>query len=879
MLKRIPIRLKLALLAGVPVIGALILATIIARDAQRQAASAAAIGSIEDLAHLSGQMSRLVHALQFERNELALRGAQQAFQSPTLQQRFSETDVAREQLHEFLAQRQVSSLPPRLARDLKTAEAKLSQLPQERAAVLSGTQPIDELLAYYKTTNVTLISATAALSQLADDGELMRAISALVIVMQIKERASQEHALLSHVFTRNEFPPGTYKDLVTLTTEEADYVNMLNVAATDRVSQRFQEISQGSEFTRAAQLRRVALDTEDDNFRTEAEEWSTVQGTKVERLRGMVVALNDALQVAAVAKLAAAARSVRISYGLGGGVIALSALLAGLIARGVSRSVAGLALTAEQVKQQQNFNIRAPKTSNDELGSLADAFNEMLSTIQARDAELRHHGENLEQLVTQRTAALQKRNQAMRLVLDNVEQGLATIEPDGKLSGERSRAFDEWFGVDDAQASFAERLARGNVLLRETLEAAWGQVTDGFMPLEVTIDQMPQHIEVEGHRYDLSYKAILEQEQLRGVLLVISDVTREAERMRRDAEQRELIGVFERFMRDRVGFLEFFKEGEGLVEQISRADVASPLLLRALHTLKGNCSIFGVDSVATVAHELESSLVEAGALPSSEQTAQLASAWQAFAARVQRLSGTQAEAVLEVSQDELLELEAALRARASHAKLTSLLGRLQFERGVVRMRRVSEQAKSLAQRLGKGELDIRIEASPDVRFHAERWAPFWSSFVHVVRNALDHGIEPGSARLAAGKPERPRLELVAASSPGWLTIEVNDDGRGIDWAKVAQKAQERGLPSRSEEDLVSALFCDGLSTAESVTEVSGRGVGMSAVREAASALGGVVTIKSTKGVGTTVRFRFPLAEASPNHAAAPVDARPSLAQS
>jgi len=454
-------------------------------------------------------------------------------------------------------------------------------------------------------------------------------------------------------------------------------------------------------------------------------------------------------------------------------------------------------------------------------------------------------------------------------VLDNVEQGLATIEPDGKLSRERSRAFDEWFGGSSPDASFAAQLARGNPLVSASLSAAWEQVTDGFLPLEVAIEQMPQHIEGDGRRYDLRYKAILEHEELRGVLLVISDVTRETERMQRDAEQRELIGVFDRFMRDRVGFGEFFKEGAELVEQIAQPDLEPARRLRALHTLKGNCSIFGVDSVATVAHRFESSLIEAGQAPLPELTAELSSTWQAFAARVQRLSGAGPEPVLEISQEELLELEAATRARAPHAKLASLLARLQFERGSVRLRRVSEQAKSLAQRLGKGDLEVQVEVSPDVRFQAELWAPFWSSFVHVVRNALDHGVESPSARRAAGKAERAQLKITAASSAGWLTIEVSDDGRGIDWTAIGKKARERGLPSASEEDLVNALFYDGLSTAEHVTEVSGRGVGMSAVREAASALGGVVTVTSTRGVGTTVRFRFPLADATQTNGAPP----------
>jgi two-component system, chemotaxis family, sensor kinase CheA len=860
-LKRIPIRLKLVLLAGVPVIGALILATIIAREARQHAESAAAIGSIEDLARLSGQMARLVHALQFERNELSLRAAQKSLEAPELKHRFNQTDEARKQLREFLAARKVSSLPPRLARDLKTAEEKLNGLQKQRSAALSGEQPIDELLGYYKTTDLSLISATAALSQLAEDGELLRAISALVIVLQIKERTSQEHALLSHVFAINEFPPGTYKDLVTLTTEEAVYVDTLSVDATDDVNRRFKNISRRPEFTRTAELRKLALETMSDDFRVAPEEWSRAQGNKVEHLRGLEVRLNEDIKAAAVAKVAEAARSVRFSYGFGGGVILLSALLAGFIARGISRSVASLSRAAEQVSRDQDFGIRAVKTSEDELGRLTDTWNEMLSGIQARDAALRHHQENLERLVEQRTLALQTRNEAMRLVLDNVEQGLATIELDGTVLPERSRAFDEWFGAADAGKSFAEQLACGDAFVRDSLQVGWEQVTDGFFPIDAAIEQLPRQIEANGRRYDLGYKPILEGEALRGALLVVSDVTNEVERLRRDAEQRELIAVFERIMRDRGGFNEFFNEAEALVEQVARA--GSPqAALRALHTLKGNCSIFGVESVAAVAHGLETWLVESGSPLGVDRGAELTRAWQGFAGRVLRLSAREAEPVLEITYEELRELEQSAEARAPHAVLSARLKRLKYERGVVRLRRIAEQAKSVAERLGKGDLDLHIEAKNDVRFQAEHWAPFWSSFVHVVRNAVDHGIEAPEARQAAGKPERPKLTLVADSDAKALIIEIRDDGRGIDWGRVREKAQQAGLPSATEQDLVEALFCDGLSTAESVTEVSGRGVGMSAVRHAARQLGGVVSVTSTRGVGTTVRFRFPISEAT-----------------
>ena len=104
MLRRLPIRLKLILLAGVPVIGALLLAISSARDARRQAQSAAALGSIEDLAQLSAQMSGLVHALQFERHELSLRNGEKTLEAAEVKEQIAKTDEARGRLDAFLAQ-------------------------------------------------------------------------------------------------------------------------------------------------------------------------------------------------------------------------------------------------------------------------------------------------------------------------------------------------------------------------------------------------------------------------------------------------------------------------------------------------------------------------------------------------------------------------------------------------------------------------------------------------------------------------------------------------------------------------------------------------------------------------------------------------------
>jgi two-component system, chemotaxis family, sensor kinase CheA len=870
MLRRLPIRLKLILLAGVPVLGALILATLISRDAQRRAQSAAALGSIEDLAQLSAHMSKLVHELQFERSELALRLGLKTPAAEALKLRFQHTDDASRQLRVFLAQRKVATLPARLARDLRAAQQQLTRLPEERRAALAGEHELNVWFERYEATDRSLIGATAALAQLSDDGELMRAISALVSTMEIKERSSQEHALLSYVFAISEFPPGTFKQFVTLTTQEADYVQVLEVNASDQVTKRFQGIWSGPEQARSAQLRQVALDAVDDQFGIDPLEWFQVQGQKVDRLRSLEVELNEAVKVAALAKVTAAQQALRISYSLGGSVIVFSALLAGWIALGVSRSVRNLAEAAERVRADEDFKVRAVKTSDDELGRLTDAFNDMLAGIQARDEELSQHRGNLERLVTERTAELSQRNQAMRLVLDNVEQGLATIEPSGKLSGERSRAFDAWFGHaggDDSGADImAERLAQGDDALRTWLSRGWEQVSEGFFPTAVALDQMPRRIHVNQRHYQLSYKAMQEGEQLAGVLLVVSDVTAEMERLARDAEQRELINTFEHLMRDRSGTLEFFQECESLVThasgvnrdgESSGAQRDRPSVLRALHTLKGNALTFGVTSVAEAAHRLETQMVGGAGLPSPEELAELAQTWRAFSERMGRLLGTEAEPVVEVALSELEALLEAANSGAPSGQLAAMLTRLKQERAQVRLRRIAEQAQSLAQRLGKGSLRIEVSAPGDLRFDRQRWTAFWTAFIHPIRNALDHGIESPTERMLVGKAPNGTLRITLRADAQAYTVELSDDGRGIDFDKVRVKAQALGLPHASESQLIEALFNEGFTTSVQTTELSGRGMGMSALREAARSLGGVVSLHSTRGQGTTLRVRFP----------------------
>ena len=134
--------------------------------------------------------------------------------------------------------------------------------------------------------------------------------------------------------------------------------------------------------------------------------------------------------------------------------------------------------------------------------------------------------------------------------------------------------------------------------------------------------------------------------------------------------------------------------------------------------------------------------------------------------------------------------------------------------------------------------------------------------MHMVRNSLDHGIETVDQRAAAGKPPMARVELKAAHQGGHILIEISDDGRGINRDAVLRKAAQRGLippdAKLTDNEVFNLIFEPGFSTAEKVTDISGRGVGMDVVKKQIQKLRGVIEVHSTQGQGTNFRLKLPL---------------------
>jgi two-component system chemotaxis sensor kinase CheA len=211
---------------------------------------------------------------------------------------------------------------------------------------------------------------------------------------------------------------------------------------------------------------------------------------------------------------------------------------------------------------------------------------------------------------------------------------------------------------------------------------------------------------------------------------------------------------------------------------------------------------------------------------------------------------------LDVDEEDYTVLLRAVVDGRSRREIAGRITELKFERVERRLQGFGAQARSLSARLGKAEIDVDVETNR-LRLSRTALASFWASFTHVVRNAVDHGVESREERMKAGKPARARLVLRATRMGGEVAIEVGDDGRGIDWRAVAACAKAMGLAHETPSELADALFADGLSTRSDVSEVSGRGIGLGAARSECEKLGGTATVTSEPGRGCTFRFTFP----------------------
>jgi two-component system chemotaxis sensor kinase CheA len=509
-------------------------------------------------------------------------------------------------------------------------------------------------------------------------------------------------------------------------------------------------------------------------------------------------------------------------------LLGASLLLAVLAVLGMSGGVLRpLAMVLGGVRKlQHGERVQVTVASQDEIGELAQAFNQMAKSIFERE-------------------------DALKLVLDSTGDGLVLMSPSGELRGQASAPALRWFG--EPKGTLGDWLPLDE-RSRTNLELGLEQLVDDFMPFEVTVAMLPREFTFVERIYRVRYQEVRQGERLTDVLLIISDATDIVAAERSESEARELQAIGRAAIRDRAAVASFLSEADAIVEYLGEPNELADVK-RAIHTLKGNTAIFGLESVAECCHEVETLLTEDEAEGRSA-VPRVRMAWKAARARIESVFGASGANTIELDEREYEQfLERLVATRVDHHLVHQVKAWRNMPTKAV-LERLGAQVKRLSEKLEK---DIEIDVIDDGnRLPDAAMGGFIASLIHVVRNAVDHGIETSYERVERGKPRNGKIVLSAHQTSEWFVVEVKDDGRGIDWAKIGEKAAGMNLPYETRSDLERALFAEGISTAAEITDISGRGVGMGAVEFACRDAGGHISIETAEGVGTTFRFLFPL---------------------
>ncbi|OYP36431.1 ATP-binding protein [Rhodopirellula sp. MGV] len=522
---------------------------------------------------------------------------------------------------------------------------------------------------------------------------------------------------------------------------------------------------------------------------------------------------------------------------------AIGLLLGLLLSRRILKHVR---LTLQTLKQvaEGDLSARLQIESEGEFGEIANAMNQAISASQ----------------VTMEN--LSKRNRDIQTLLNSVDEGFFTVNRDLKISEERSGAVERKLSAPNEGETFPDFVRRFDPSIGDWLELALEEVFLEVMPVEVTLDQIPARFEANGRTFSIRCTPYRDVEDQLHLAVILSDISNQVHKEHLETKQREMMSIVGCITDDKTGFLEFFNEANSLVKQLEYEDGDDlTLTLRRLHTLKGNASIFGLERLGQVCHRIEQLIHEDNELPNDGSMEELVSCWACVTQYVDRVIGDKNNHIV-VQFKEYDETVVAVLNRAPHENIATRMASWKLEPTEARMRRVREQAVALAKRLGKGEIEVHCSGG-DLRISPNEWSEFWAAFVHIVRNAIDHGLESPEERLEVGKPETGRIEISTVVSDEHFVIKLSDDGRGINWERIRELAKERSLPATTEQELIDVLLFDGFSTRETVTDISGRGVGMAAVRSCCRKLGGELSIESTLGVGTSISFIFPVDRMAP----------------
>lgn len=566
------------------------------------------------------------------------------------------------------------------------------------------------------------------------------------------------------------------------------------------------------------------------------------------------------------------------------------------------RRLSRFAKQIDVLETQSTWDARIDIGGKDELGLVATNFNKLLALIKSQMAGLRELLEAKEsalkviqatqaQLILSEKDALQGKQRVSNL-LNNSGQGFLSFGGDLLIDPEISRACETMLGCSPAGRNVAQVFVGDDPVKTDLFCAIIPAVLAEADPdiRESMLSLLPAEISRNDVLLKAEYK-LLEGGRFMAVLTDITEERRLESMLQSERLRLELIVLAVSDTRNFFDAIDAFREFLShrlprMLDEAASPEILSSCLGRELHTYKGLLNQFGLIHTPKVLHEIETCLSDV-ATAGDTLTRQsivdtvavhvLQSAFDKDLAVLSDALGTEFLAhgrSIVLSSDQVLRLEKfAVRLLqgevidASAIEIRTLLNEVVALRKVtlnVALKNYDGLVRQAAKRLGKQVAPIEVLGGTEIWVDPQSYQAFLHALGHVFRNAVVHGLESPEDRWAAAKKEAGKISCHVTLEGRSIKLSIADDGSGVDLDALRKRAVEAGIYTAdeilviSDDEIASLVFRDRMSTRGTVTELSGRGVGLAAVLSETQKLGGEVVVRSATGQGTQFLFTLPL---------------------
>lgn len=536
-----------------------------------------------------------------------------------------------------------------------------------------------------------------------------------------------------------------------------------------------------------------------------------------------------------------------------------------------------------------------------EIEELADSTNNVMSKMKNYAEQLQNQNYELEnqneELVESRIQVekVQKQiiqsNRSVRILLNNASQGFLTFSKDMKVEKEYSQECVRIFGTEIAGREFPIILYPDDLEQQSFINRVFCKVFsfDDESTRKMYLQLLPEEITINGKNIHIDYKVLSHEysKENLSIMVILTDVTDKRYLQSQIERERNTLKMVIKVVTNYNDFAVCIKDYEhfcknGLDVLLSEGRPVKDILLevyRNIHSFKGNLSIYGMITLVPKLHQLESELSELCKDPKPERKRlvecmkglDMMSWLNEDMSVLIDILGRQffdQDNVLTVDKFKLIEIEKKMVAILSSYECKLLLPdirQLRYKPFKELLKAYPEGVARLAERSGKQIYPVEVKGG-EFLVDFDKYYEFSKSLIHIFRNMLDHGIETPDDRIAMDKDELGLISCSIELVDNFIDIKISDDGYGIDIEKVKIKAVENGIynkeeiQSLSQEDVVSLIFLPMFSTKDEVSELSGRGVGLAAVKNELDKLGGIIKVKTEKNQGTTFEIKLPYSD-------------------